>query len=316
MGYYAGIDIGGTSVKIGLFDINERLIDKWEIPTNKADSGNNILSDVKDSLFAKLHEKGIAKVEVLGVGLGVPGPVTKEGTVLRCINLGWGIFPLEQRAEMIFGLPVAACNDATIATLGEMSHGAGQGCEDVLMVTLGTGVGGGMILDGKVLFGTTGSAGEIGHICVNAEEEVACNCGKKGCLEQYCSATGIVRMAKKGIDQHPNTCLYMKDFTCKDIFDAAANRDAYAMEVVEECCKYLGKALAGVACVVNPERILIGGGVSKAGDLLIQTVQKYFEEYVFHACRHVEFATASLGNDAGIYGAARLAALHVNPQGL
>ena len=193
--YAFGVDVGGTTCKIGFFETDGKLIDKWEIKTNKENGGASILSDVAQAIGGKLTEKGISRNDVQGIGVGVPGPVKNDGVVHRCVNVGWGVVNVEKELGDLTGLKVKAGNDANVAALGEMWQGAAKGCRDVIMVTLGTGVGGGIIVDGKVVAGFDGAGGEIGHITVNAHEKEQCNCGQCGCLEQYASATGVVRVA-------------------------------------------------------------------------------------------------------------------------
>ncbi len=306
--YGFGVDIGGTTCKIGLFEMNGTLIEDWEIKTNTENKGASILDDVAAAIEGKMQSAGIAKEEVQGIGVGVPGPVTGDGTVLQCVNLGWGEFNVAEVLKKRTGFDVKVGNDANVAALGEMWQGGGKGHKDVVMVTLGTGVGGGIIVDGKIVAGANGAGGEIGHIMVNEEETDTCGCGKKGCLEQYASATGIVRMAKKLLasDDRETTLKDVSELTAKDIFDAAKAGDAVAKELVEKLGKVLGNALANVACVVNPEIIVIGGGVSKAGSILIDVIQKHYVETTFHACRKAEFALATLGNQAGMYGCVQM----------
>ena len=306
--YAFGVDIGGTTCKIGFFETSGKLLDKWEIKTNTANNGESILSDVAQAVDNKLAQEGISKDEVQGIGIGVPGPVKSNGVVNRCVNLGWGVVNVEEGLESLTGLKVKAGNDANVAALGEMWQGGARGSRDVVMVTLGTGVGGGIIVDGKVVAGFNGAGGEIGHITVNNDEIEACNCGQYGCLEQYTSATGIVRVAKRKLDKTSDeTSLRgIENLTAKDVFDAAKAGDKIALGLVDEVCQILGAALSNIACVVNPEIIVIGGGVSKAGDILIETIQKHFVESSFHACRDTKFALASLGNDAGMYGCVQM----------
>lgn len=302
--YGFGVDVGGTTVKLGLFDIDGMMLEKWEIPTNTQDGGAAILDDVAAAVLGKIEERGIDKEDVLGIGLGVPGPVDAEGIVHKCVNLGWGVFNVEETLESKTGLRVKAGNDANVAALGEAWQGGGKGYQNVVMVTLGTGVGGGIILNGKILPGTNGAAGEIGHIHVNSDEEECCGCGNKGCLEQYASATGIVRMAKKKLaSETRQTVLTEKNpLTAKDIFDAAKVGDVVAEELVEKLCDVLGTALARVSCVVDPEVFVIGGGVSKAGEILTEGTARYYDIHAFHACRRCKITLATLGNDAGMYG--------------
>jgi glucokinase len=304
--YVFGVDIGGTTVKIGIFTDDGKLLDKWEIPTRTDEGGKYILSDIAESIEDRRVEMGIDKKDVLGVGMGVPGPVRADGTVLRCVNLGWGIFNVEEELSKLTGYVVKAGNDANMAALGEMWQGGGKGHRNIVMVTLGTGVGGGIIINGKMISGVNGAGGEIGHICVNDSETEKCGCGNTGCLEQYTSATGIVRSANILLNttDKPSKLRTVQYISAKEIFDAAKDGDELAASLVENHGKVLGKALAQIACVVDPEIFVIGGGVSRAGDILVDTTRKYFLEYAFHACRTTQFALATLGNDAGIYGGA------------
>lgn len=304
--YVFGVDIGGTTVKIGIFTDDGKLLDKWEIPTRTDEGGKYILSDIAESVEDRRVEMGIEKKDVLGVGMGVPGPVRADGTVLRCVNLGWGIFNVEEELSKLTGYVVKAGNDANMAALGEMWQGGGKGHRNIVMVTLGTGVGGGIIINGKMISGVNGAGGEIGHICVNDSETEKCGCGNTGCLEQYTSATGIVRSANILLNttDKPSKLRTVQYISAKEIFDAAKDGDELAASLVENHGKVLGKALAQIACVVDPEIFVIGGGVSRAGDVLVDTTKKYFLEYAFHACRTTQFALATLGNDAGIYGGA------------
>lgn len=304
--YVFGVDIGGTTVKIGIFTDDGKLLDKWEIPTRTDEGGKYILSDIAESVEDRRVEMGIDKKDVLGVGMGVPGPVRADGTVLRCVNLGWGIFNVEEELSKLTGYLVKAGNDANMAALGEMWQGGGKGHRNIVMVTLGTGVGGGIIINGKMISGVNGAGGEIGHICVNDSETEKCGCGNTGCLEQYTSATGIVRSANILLNttDKPSKLRTVQYISAKEIFDAAKDGDELAASLVENHGKVLGKALAQIACVVDPEIFVIGGGVSRAGEVLIDTTKKYFLEYAFHACRTTQFALATLGNDAGIYGGA------------
>lgn len=303
--YVFGVDIGGTTVKLGLFDVEGNVLDKWEIPTRTENGGEKILPDIADSIREKM--KQIDKDFVAGVGVGAPGPVDGKGIVHRAVNLGWGTFSIKDTLEDLLNMPVMAGNDANVAALGEMWMGGGQGYRDLVVVTLGTGVGGGIIIDGKMLTGATGAGGEIGHIHVNDEEEEVCGCGNKGCLEQYSSATGITRLANQLLaSSDKDSVLRGGEVSAKTVFDAVKERDPLAVEVAEKFGKYLGDGLASIACVVNPEAIVIGGGVSKAGEILIDFIRPHYEKNVFHGSRQVKFSLATLGNDAGIYGAAKL----------
>lgn len=306
--YGFGVDVGGTTIKMGFFETSGKLIDKWEIKTDTSNGGENILSDIAKAIDNKLAQEGISKNDVQGVGVGVPGPVNSKGIVLKCVNLGWGVFNVEEELASLTGLKVKAGNDANVAALGEMWQGAGKGSEDMVMVTLGTGVGGGIIVDGKVIAGANGAGGEIGHITVNNDEIEACNCGQYGCLEQYTSATGIVRMAKRKLAKtdEETSLRAVEELSAKTIFDEAKKGDKIAGELVEELGKILGSTLSNIAAVTNPEVIVIGGGVSKAGQILIDTIHKHFTESVFHACKDTRFVLAGLGNDAGMYGCVKM----------
>lgn len=306
--YGFGVDVGGTTIKMGFFETSGKLIDKWEIKTDTTNGGENILSDIAKAIDNKLAQEGISKTDVQGVGVGVPGPVNSKGIVLKCVNLGWGVFNVEEELASLTGLKVKAGNDANVAALGEMWQGAGKGSEDMVMVTLGTGVGGGIIVDGKVIAGANGAGGEIGHITVNDDEIEACNCGQYGCLEQYTSATGIVRMAKRKLAKtdEETSLRAVEELSAKVIFDEAKKGDKIATELVEELGKILGSTLSNIAAVTNPEVIVIGGGVSKAGQILIDTIHKHFTESVFHACKDTRFVLAGLGNDAGMYGCVKM----------
>lgn len=306
--YAFGADIGGTTCKIGFFETEGKLLDRWEISTNTENGGASILDDVAGAIDKKLAQESVSKDDVQGVGVGVPGPVDGRGVVNKCVNLGWGVFNVEEELHAKTGLLVKAGNDANVAALGELWQGGAKGCSDAIMVTLGTGVGGGIIIGGKMVSGFDGAGGEIGHMAVNEDEIEQCTCGKYGCLEQYTSATGIVRMAKRKLAViTEDTSLKSYDvLTAKNVLDEAKAGDAIALELLDEVARILGRSLANAACVVNPEIIVIGGGVSKAGTILLDAVQKYFKEYAFHACRSAKFALACLGNDAGMYGCVKM----------
>ena len=307
--YSLGIDIGGTTVKFGLFNSEGELLYKWEIETRKIENGKYILSDIAQSINAILEERNISKDEVLGAGVGVPGPVKDDGTVLGCVNLGWSVFNVSKALGELLNIPVKVANDANIAALGEMYKGGGKGYRTMIMVTLGTGVGGGVIINNHVIAGATGAGGEIGHINVNSHEKVSCNCGRKGCLEQYASATGIARLAKEILEREScdSKLRYIENITAKDVFDLAKENDELSIKVIEKFSSILGRALSNIACICNPEVFVIGGGVSKAGDMLLNSIKKHYLENVFYATADTEFKLAILGNDAGIFGGAKLA---------
>lgn len=306
--YCFGVDLGGTTVKLGMFKPDGELVDKWEIPTIKDNGGAQILPDIAKSILAKMEEKNVNKEAVIGVGIGVPGPVDPDGFVNKAVNLGWDSkVDLEGDLHELTGLHVKGGNDANVAALGEAWKGGAEGYDDVVVVTLGTGIGGGIIVHGKMLVGSTGAGGEIGHIHIADDEPEACGCGNHGCLEQYGSATGVVRLANRRLaeDNEPSI-LRGTEISAKSVFDAVKSGDKVAGEIAERFGEYLGKGLAAVACVTNPQIFVIGGGVSKAGDMLLPYIQKNYTKYVFHASRDAKFALAKLGNDAGIYGSAKL----------
>ena len=302
-----GVDVGGTTVKLGLFDAEGNVLDKWEIPTRTEDKGSHIIEDIAGSILVKMKQEDINKDDIIGVGMGVPGPVKADGTVVRAVNLGWDVFNPNTELGKLLGVPVKTGNDANVAALGEMWKGGGQGYSDMVAVTLGTGVGGGVIIGGHIVCGSTGAGGEIGHIHLEDNEEDACGCKNHGCLEQYASATGIVRLAKKKLTAtSKDSVLRNEEVTAKSVWDAVKDGDELAIEVAEMYGEYLGKGLAAIACVVNPEIFVIGGGVSKAGRVLIDYMEPYYKKYAFHGAAKVKFALAKLGNDAGIFGAAKL----------
>lgn len=309
--YAFGIDLGGTTAKIGLFTTSGALLEKWEVATDTSHAGEHILENLAAAILGKMKEKSIQPEQVEGVGIGVPGPVLDSSIVpIVCANLGgWGERNVSaQLSGLLDGLKVLVGNDANVAALGEIWMGAAKGAKNAVMVTLGTGVGGGVVVNGKVIDGVHGAGGEIGHITVNRHETAVCGCGKRGCLEQYSSATGVVRCMKKLLDENPDTPCVLRgtEFAAKDVFDAARNGDALAAREVDEMSDTLGMALANIASTVDPEAFLVGGGVARAGDVLFAPLNKHFQEYAFKSCREIPIKQASLGNDAGIYGAVRL----------
>lgn len=309
--YIYGIDIGGTTVKMGLFDEKGDMLEKWEIVTRKENNGENILPDIVKSIKEKNSEKSIETDDILGIGMGVPGPITEDGRVLKCANLGWGIFSVADEMSKLTGVKkVKVGNDANVAALGEQWRGGGRGFDNIVMVTLGTGVGGGIIMNGKILTGENGAAGEIGHITVNPKETLTCGCGCKGCLEQYSSATGVIRLAKERLEasDKPSELRKFADDQIggKEVFDAYKAGDELAAEAVDEFAAYLGMGLGNVASVVDTQAFVIGGGLSKNGSIVIELIKKQYEKNVMFALKNTEFRLAELGNDAGMYGAVRM----------
>lgn len=308
--YCFGVDLGGTTVKMGLFTITGTLLDKWEIPTRTENHGEHILGDIAASIRGKMDQKQLTETDVTGVGIGVPGPVIKESIVQQCVNLGWGTVNVAEELSSLTKLPVRAANDANVAALGEQWQGGGKGYDSLIMITLGTGVGGGIISDGKIISGTNGAAGEIGHMVLVDPADITgvCGCGHVGCLEQAASATGLVNMTRKMLDtsDEKSSLRGADPLTAKDILDAAKAGDVLAERAADKMMKYLGRAAAYLACAVNPDIFVIGGGVSRAGSYLTEGISRYYRETVFHASTETPFVLATLGNDAGIIGAAKL----------
>ena len=307
--YCFGIDVGGTTVKIGLFRKDGELLDKWEIPTRREEDGKYIIGDIAESVKDELKKKEIPMEDVIGIGIGVPGPVYRNGFVPVCVNLGWkNTNPAVELASLL-SIHTKVDNDANIAALGEMWKGGGEGHDDVVLFTLGTGVGGGIIVKGNILNGGRGIAGELGHIVVNPSEQLACNCGNHGCLEQYASATGVVRVAKRLMEDStlPSALREMEEFSAKDVFDCAKKEDPLALQAVDTMGRYLGQVMASVCLTVDPDVIVLGGGVSRAGKILLDVIGKYFNMFTGIAAEKPQIVLARLGNDAGIYGGAKLA---------
>jgi glucokinase len=313
--WIVGVDLGGTSTKLAIINLEGEISHKWEIPTDVSEEGKNITLDIAKSIGQKLEELGILKTNVLGIGMGAPGPVDLEnGIIYEAINLGWkNRYPLQQVLEDATAIPVVIDNDANCAALGEMWKGAGNGAKELVCITLGTGVGGGVIANGDIVHGINGAAGEIGHITSVTEGGAPCNCGKSGCLETVASATGIVRIATEKLQKEPvegemqNLFLKNGKLTAKDVFDTARNGDQAAKDVLIEVAFHLGLALANVANTTNPEKIVLGGGVSRAGDILLAPVKEYFEKFAFiRVAQSTKITIATMGNDAGVIGAAWL----------
>ncbi len=309
MRYGFGIDVGGTTVKIAFFNQDGLMLTKWEIPTNTENNGCAILPDIAASIQDYLTREQIPDDQIIGIGIGVPGPVNDEGVVNKCVNLGWRVLDLQKELSGLTGFPVKAGNDANVAALGECWKGGGQGAKNMVMATLGTGIGGGIVSGGRLIAGAHGAGGEIGHIVVNKEETEPCGCGNYGCIEQYGSATGVVRLAKRYLSSHEeSSCLRnLQTITCKDVFDAAKAGDHAALAITDQMYDLMGLFLGSVCAVADPEVVVLGGGVSKAGQILVDGITPYYNKYAFHACHPIQITLAKLGNDAGAYGAFKLA---------
>ncbi len=308
MRYGFGIDIGGTTVKLAWFDETGTMLKAWEIPTVKENAGAQILPDIARAVKAFLEENPVQRENIIGIGLGVPGPVDENGIVNLCVNLGWGRLDVQQQLAQLTGLPVKAGNDANVAAMGEYWKGGGEGCRNMVFATLGTGVGGGIVLGGNLLYGAHGAGGEIGHMVLEPRETEVCGCGRRGCVEQYCSASGVVRLAKRFLaSEKTDSCLRsMEDIQCKDVFAAAEAGDEAAREILEQYYDYLGRFLGSLCSALDPEAVVLGGGVSKAGNQLISGLEPFYRRYAFHAVRDIPIKIAKLGNDAGAYGAFKL----------
>lgn len=307
-----GIDLGGTSIKLGFITETGDIFKKWEIPTNTENQGDFIVEDIWNSLQDRLYENNIREKSLVGIGMGIPGFINVEtGLVYEAVNIGWKNLDIVGEFKKWSDLPIYVANDANVAALGENWKGAGQQAENLIAVTVGTGVGGGIIANGTLLNGENGTAGEIGHITVDPNG-YPCNCGRKGCLETIASATGIVRQAKDLIEKNPqsNLAQYYNEtgkITAKNILDLAKEGDRLCDQIIHHTTKVLGFAIANIATVINPEKVLIGGGVSRAGDPFITLIEKYFNKYALARLSDVcEIKKAQLENDAGIIGAAYL----------
>jgi glucokinase len=311
MRYGFGVDLGGTTVKLAFFQEDGSLVSKWEIPTNTTDNGAQILPDIASSVLSYIKQNKVSFDDVLGIGIGVPGAVDKNGIVAGCDNLGWGIVDVGEALKALLPeIPrVIVCNDANAAALGELWNGGGTGYENAVMFTLGTGVGGGIVIGGKIVNGANGGAGELGHIVVEADETELCSCGKRGCLEQYASANGIVRMAQKMLaaSDEPSALRDMDSFTARELCDLARSGEYFACRVLDRFGEYMGRAMSSTAAAVDPDIFVIGGGMSRAGSVILDAIVPYYLRYAYHASVKTPIVLASLGNDAGIYGCAKMA---------
>jgi len=303
--YNLGIDIGGTSIKIGLFDLDDNLLDSWNLPTNKSSFGEYILHEIAEVINSKLVIS-----EIRGIGFGVPGPVAKN-LVFSCVNLGWGKKDIVSEFKAILNddeIVIKVANDANLAAAGEIYKGVASGYVNAFMVTLGTGIGGGVIIDGRVVDGINGVAGEIGHTHIDDLYNLNCNCGKNGCLETVASATGIVRLAKEYLNHSKKSSPLRKysDFSAKKVIDYAKLGDQVANEILDLSMEYLARVLAKVTYIINPDIFIIGGGISNAGNFIIDKITKFYYPLVKPFIQTTHFEIATLGNDAGMYGACYL----------
>ena len=319
--YLFGIDIGGTTTKFGLFTEAGELIEKFAIDTDTTNEGKNILTDIAKSIFSKMSENSLNICDILGIGIGIPGPVNCEGIALIGPNINWSkpvpvekilyteLTKLYDNSKSLKFPTIKVTNDANIAALGEIWLGSAKDVKTAIMFTLGTGVGGGIIVDGKIIDGTNGAGGEIGHITAVYENGAKCGCGKSGCLETVASATGIVRMAKEYLSKTniETPIRNINNLETKDIFNEAKNGDIFSLEIVDRVGYYLGITAANLAVTIDPDKFIFGGGVANSGDILLNSIRKYYEKYSFTNVKGTSFVLASLGNDAGIIGGAYLA---------
>lgn len=313
-------DIGGTTLKTALISIEgdleevakacgARIEAMEQVPTDLSEDGAHIPADIAGAFARLLKSRGLAVEDVAGIGMGAPGAVIDQSIVNHCVNLGWGVVPLADRMRELTGVgTILVENDANLAALGEIWAGAGAGFHSAVMLTIGTGIGGGIILNGRILSGEHGAAGEIGHMHMVDGETMTCGCGNHGCLEQYAAAPGIVRAAKSRLAKRNDSVLSsIPDFTAKDVFDAARSGDRLALDVVNQTAEMLGTALSYISCVFDPQIFLIGGGISKAGPILLEPIEKSFRIHAFHASRETEIRVCELENYAGVWGCAKLA---------
>ncbi len=310
---YIGVDLGGTTVKIAFVNQMGMILHKWEIATNLDNGGRNIVSDISTSIKAEVVKEEYQLTDFYGIGVGAPGPFNKEdGSVIEAVNLGWVHYPLKASFEKEINLPVFVDNDANVAAFGEQWQGAGAGTSDLVAITLGTGVGAGVICNGEIVNGKAGAGGEVGHIRILTEGGLPCNCGGSGCLETLVSATGLVRNTEIILKDYPVSSLKRHEkLSSYLIFQEAAKGDPAAEKAVDRFCYYLGIGLANIGTMLNPDAIVIGGGVSKAGEQLLAPTIKYFEEFAFTPVKNsTVISLAQLGNDAGVIGAAAMVSKH------
>lgn len=304
--YIFGVDIGGTNIKLGMFDNKAALIEKCEFPTPKENGKEGLASAVRDNVLTLLSKHNASGGSIIGLGLGFPGAMDSDGYISSSPSLAlYDCNPTKYISE-ILNAPAFCENDASLAALGEFSFGAGKLYKSIVMLTLGTGLGAGIVIDGKLLRSPRGGVGEIGHIPTNDRETDACGCGKHGCLQQYVSATGLVRLAKRALEKSDvPSILRGKILSAKCVFDAVKANDKLALSIADEFSYYFGRGLATVATVVNPDAFIIGGGVSKAGDIIIDLMKPYYLKFAHKTSANASFRIANLGNDAGIYGCAK-----------
>lgn len=306
MRYGFGVDIFGPNIKFGFFDEKGELLDKWKIAHSVAHNGNQILPAVADEIESYMSRKQLMEDDIIGVGVGIPGPVNENGVVNKCVNFGWGVFNIDRALAGLTGLNVRSGNNANLSALGE--YWRGKGSKNMVLAAMNTGLGGAVICGGTLVCGAHGGGGEIGHMIVNTNEEERCTCGRRGCAEQYCTPTGIVRLARRKLasSQKPSVLRSARFFDYKAVLSVAEKGDQLALEVMNQVYRYTGQALASVCCVTNPDTIVLGGEFCKIGRPALESIERHFHQYIFHANQNVSFRLAALDTDACIYGAFKL----------
>lgn len=307
MRYGFGVDILGTHIKYGFFEESGKLVEKWQTALPGYRDSNQIIPSIAEEVEKYLSRRGIFEDDVIGIGVGIPGPVSSTGVVNKCVNFSWGVFNIDRALSGLTGLRVKSSNVANLSALGECWLGSGS--RNMVLMAMNTGLGGGIVCDGTLVNGANGGAGEIGHIIVNKKETEACTCGKFGCVEQYCSPIGIVRVARRQLSatRTPSVLRNRKIFDYQDVLRAAAAGDKIAKDVMHQVYDYAGQALAAICCVTNPDTIVLGGEFCKIGQPAMDGISRAFRKYVFHANENVRFQFAALGEDDTIYGALKLA---------
>lgn len=306
MRYGFGVDIFGPNIKIGFFDETGELLDKWKIAYSVLHGGNQILPTVAEEIESYMTRKRLFEDDIIGIGVGIPGPVNDAGVVNKCVNFGWGVFNIDRALSGLTGLRVKSSNNANLSALGE--YWKGNGTKNMALMAMNTGLGGAVVCNGSLVCGAHGGGGEIGHIIVNPAEKEACTCGRYGCVEQYCSPTGIARLARRQLtaSKTPSTLRNVRFFDYKGVLIAAEKGDKLALDVMEQVYRYAGRALANICCVTNPDTVVLGGEFCKIGQSALHAIEKYFRQYIFHANENVSFQLAALDTDACIYGAFKL----------
>lgn len=309
--YVVGIDIGGTNTKLGIVDSRGTVLAKDSIKTNKHQRIEDYIQDLHQA-FLSLVESQNLDGEIVGVGVGAPNANYFKGTIEGAVNLPWkGVVPFVKLMEEVFHVPVRITNDANAAAIGEMTYGVARGVKDFIMITLGTGVGSGIVANGQLVYGSDGNAGELGHVIVRPNGRL-CGCGRSGCLETYTSATGVARTAREFLElQRVESLLRripVQDITSKDVYDAAMAGDALAKEIFEYTGKILGEAFASFVAFSSPKMIVLFGGLTHAGDLIMRPIKEAMEDNLLNIYKgKVELVLSQLNEaDAAILGASAL----------